>query len=147
MKEFKSSAYIVVKNLIYGIIGGAVIAFILNIWINIWYALGLGVLIAIWYVLTTLLKDMKKVVIYDDRFEIVRRGKVLHSFKRSEVAIRASIRTKGGDSDCTLRITSADGREELIDCSMLGRNRFYRLIDELGVLDPEPIELKTKKKD
>ena len=146
MTVYKSSIFVLLKNVFYGIGGGFVAALIGNAFMDMLYAIILGIVLGAAVIYITLVSDNIKVTIDGDILSFYRLGKLKHQFSISRVGLHARIKSSGGDSDCTLTVTEPDGRETAIDCSMLGERRFYKLLDELKVGD-EPIELATTKKD
>lgn len=146
MKEFKSSNFIVLKNIVYGIFGGAFLALIAYWFLPFYIAAAIGCAAFLFMLYCALYGDRIRIVVEDDRFFIYRRKKLKHQFVRREVGLYAKIRTSDGDSDCTLTVEEADGNKTYIDCSLLGASRFYKLLDALDVTDPEPVAVKTTKK-
>jgi hypothetical protein len=145
MLTFKSSAFIIVKNIIYGVFGGGVAALIASWFLDLTVAVAIGAVLGLLIIYFALFGDNIRVVVGDGEFSVFRGRKLKHSFKLNEVGFHASIRTKNGDSDCTLTVEQADGTKTSIDCGMLGASRFNRLLDALGVADSEPIAVKTTK--
>jgi hypothetical protein len=145
MLTFKSSIFILIKNVFYGVVGGAVAALIASYFLDLTIAIAIGVVLGLLIIFFTLFSDNIKVVVGEGDFTVFRRGKARYSFKLSEVGFHARIRTKSGDSDCKLTVEEANGNKTYIDCSMLGASRFYRLLDALHVTDSEPTEIKTTK--
>ena len=150
-KVYKSSLYIIIKNIIYGICGGGVIILIAHIWLDLTRAIALGSLIGIFIIYLAVFVDNIKLIIEDNKLSIYRFNKLKYEFNLEEVSIGASIKTTydgaGSDSDCTLIITNSNGEVERIDCSMLGARRFYRMLDSLEINNGAPLKIKTKKKD
>ncbi|MDR3295024.1 MAG: hypothetical protein LBT26_04215 [Clostridiales Family XIII bacterium] len=142
---FKSSTFVIIKNIIYAVAGGLVAAFIANWFLDSRIAAAIGVFLCLLIAYFAMFGDNIRIVVGEDDFTVFRRRKLRHSFKLSEVSIHAKIRSTTGDSDCTLTVTERDGSQTHIDCTMLGGSRFYRLLDALRVTDPEPVEVKTKK--
>ena len=146
MTVFKSSLFIIIKNVIYGVLGGTFAAVILNVFIDLPWAIVCGILLGLLIIYVVIIRDNFKVVIEDDRFTVYRHNKVKYRFTLSEVSLNARIKTVDGDSDCTLMVTEQDGKTTYIDLSMLGQSRFYRLLDALMITDSEPLEVKTTKR-
>ena len=143
MKIYKSSLFIIVKNVIYGICGGAVIAFILNLLLLTYLAVIIGAVVGLLIIYFAVIGDNIRVVIDGDNFTVYRRGKAKHSFNMCEVSLEARIKNRAGD--CILTVTEQNGESTRIDCSMLGQNRFYRLLADLRVVG-EPAEVVPTKK-
>ena len=147
MKEFKSSLFIIVKNVFYGIFGGAAIALIMYMFMeDLVIPIIVGTVLGLLIIYFAIVKDNIRIIVDPDRFTVYRGKKLKHSFNTKEVSMHAKIKTVDGDSDCTLTVTTPDGKETRIDCSMLGQSRFYKLLDALDVFDGEPVEVRTKKK-
>ena len=106
------------KKASYGVLGGGVAALVASWFLELKFAVAIGVVLGL-------------MIVY---------------FALGEVELSAKIKTSDGDSDCTLTVTESNGTETNIDCSMLGRSRFYKLLDTLHVTDPEPVAVSTKKK-
>lgn len=134
MITYKSSLFVIIKNVIYGVAGGAVLALILSWFIdNLVIAIAIAAVVGLFVVYLALFGDNIKIVIDGDDLSFYKMGKLKHHFKISEVGFRAKIKTRDGDSDCNLTVLSADGSETTIDCSMLGNSRFYKLLDSLDI--------------
>ncbi len=63
-------------------------------------------------------------VFTDDTASFYNLGRLKHEYKIDNVGYSARIKTTDGDSDCTLTVIEADGEENYIDCSMMGKQRF-----------------------
>jgi len=146
MQTFKSSAFIIVKNVIYGIVGGAVAALIASWFLELTVAIIIGAVLGLLIIYFAVVGDNIEIVVESDHFFVRRRGKVKYAFKTDEVGIHAKIRTKSGDSSCALVVTKSDGSQTAIDCSMLGASRFHKLLAALHVTDA-PVEVKTSGKE
>ena len=144
MKTFKSSVLIIIGNVLYGIIGAAIVAVILSFFLVAGLSIAIGAIVGLVIIYFAVIGDNIKLTIDDETLKVYKGSRVKHSFERNSVAISAQIKTVDGDSDCKLTVTNADGEETHVDCSMLGLSRFYKLLDELGVFKPEPIAVKTR---
>jgi len=144
MIVYKSSAFVIIKNVIYGVIGGVVAAFIAHIFLQWYLSAAIGVVLGLFVVYIALIGDNIKVVIDGDALSVYRRGKRKYYFKISEVELRARIKTTDGDSDCDLSVTERNGDVTCIDCSMLGKSRFYKLLESLHVTDAAPAAVRTR---
>lgn len=149
-KEYKSSLYIIIKNIIYGIFGGAFATFIASIWLELTYSIAIGGTLGLLIIYFAVFGDNIRLLIDDEKLRIYRFRKLKHEFDLNEVSFSARIKTTydsaGSDSDCTLNVTKKDGETVSIDCSMLGARRFYRLLDDLEINNGAPTKLETKKK-
>jgi hypothetical protein len=143
---YKSSAFIIVKNVIYSILGGIAVALILSWFIDANLAVIIGGAVGLLIIYFVLIGDNIRVEIDGDRLSFYRFKKLKHEFSIGKSGFNARIKTTDGDSDCTLTVIQENGEETYIDCSMLGKSRFYKLLDALRVTDPEPVEVETKKK-
>jgi len=150
-KVYKSSLYIIIKNIVYGICGGGVAALIIHIWLDLIPSIVVGTSIGLFIIYLAVYADNIKLIIENEKLSIYRFSKLKHEFNLSEVSISASIKTTydgaGSDSDCYLTITKSENKVERIDCSMLGVRRFYRMLDDLDINNGEPVKIKTKKKE
>lgn len=149
MKEYKSSLFVIGKNVVYGVGGGFVAALVLSWFISAGVAVVLGCLAGLAIIYFAVIGDNIRVTLDDDTLAIYRLGKLKHSFKVAECSFNAKIVTTTGsavsDSDCDLTIADAGGEETTIDCSMLGRSRFLELLDDLGFNDQAPSAVPTTK--
>ncbi|MCL1890959.1 MAG: hypothetical protein FWG00_02915 [Coriobacteriia bacterium] len=143
MEVYQSSLFVKIKEIVYGVAGGAVLALILSWFLRWEIALAAGIAVLLLSILFALFFNNIKIVVDGDSFSVHRGSKEKHRFNLSEVGISALIKTTDGDSDCALSVTQANGEMTNIDCSMLGARRFNRLLDTLGVTDPEPEKIKT----
>ena len=144
---YESSIPVLIKNVVYGVCGGIVAAIIVNFFLPAGLAVAIGAILGILIIYFALVKDNIRVVLTDDTLSFYNLGKLKHEFKLDEVGFSARIKTSDGDSDCTLTVHEAEDKETYIDCSMLGRTRFYELLDALHVTDPEPVAVETVKKE
>ena len=141
-----------IKNLIYGIAGSALIGLILS-WFFDGYIPYLGggavLLFTVYYVF---FQDNLRLVLTDDELIVDRFGRKNLVYVRDECSFASKIvRTVDStlipDSDCSLTITDADGKVKRINCSNLGGRRFRRFIDDLGLLEPQESVLEATKKE
>ena len=146
MKVYKSSLFVRIKNVIYGIFGGAILAWIANWFLRMELAIAIGVAAFLLIAYFALVGDNIKIIVEGDFFAVHKRGKEKYRFNYKEVGIHANIKTDGTDSDCLLTIEEANGKQTQLDCSMLGRSRFYKLLDSLQVTDAQPMKVATTKK-
>ncbi len=150
-KEYKSSLFIIIKNIVYGIVGGAFAGFIATIWLDPLYCILIGSGLGLLLIYFAVFGDNIKLVIEDDKLYVYRFSKLKYEFNLEEVEINARIKTTydsaGSDSDCTLNVVKETGETVRVDCSMLGVTRFYRLLEDLKITDNVPTKVVTKKKD
>ena len=150
-KVYKSSLYIIIKNIVYGICGGGVAALIIHIWLELIPSIAIGTALGLFIIYLAVYSDNIKLVIDSEKLSIYRFSKLKHEFNLSEVSIGATVKTTydgaGSDSDCYLIITKSENEVERIDCSMLGARRFYRMLDDLEINNGDPVKIKTKKKE
>ena len=148
MHEYKSSLFVIGKNVVYGIAGGFIIALALSWFIDSLAASLAGAAAGLAILYFTIIGDNIRIVVTDDAVEVYRLTALKHSFKLADCRFNAKIVTSGSiisDSECNLTITGEDGDETTIDCSMLGYRRFMALLDDLGVTNPDPVEVPTTK--
>ena len=150
MKEYKSSLFVIGKNILYGVGGGFVAALVLSWFINGSVAVVIGILAGLAIIYFAVIGDNIRVELDGETLAIYRLGKLRHSFKLAESSFRAKVVTTsdstGSDSDCDLTVVGPDGEETRIDCSMLGYGRFMELLDDLGFNDQKPEVVPTLKK-
>lgn len=144
MKTFKSSVLIIVGNVLYGIIGSVVVAVLLSFFLMPWLSIVIGAIVGLVIVYFAVVGDNVKLTVDDETLTVYKGSRVKYNFDRSAVTMSAHIKNVDGDSDCKLTVTNVTGEETHIDCSMLGLNRFYLLLDALGVFKPEPVAVKTR---
>ena len=143
MITYKSSLFIIIKNIIYGIFGGGLAGLIASWFLELNISIIIGAVICFLICYFALVNDNIKLKIDGNDFYVYRLGKLKYHYKLDKVSLSAKIKTVDGDSDCILIVTEEGGGQTHIDCSMLGYSRFDRLLDTLGVTDPEPVEVKT----
>ena len=152
MREYKSSLFIIGKNVVYGIAGAFVAALVLSWFLSGAVSVILGILAGLAIIYFAVISDNITVVLDNGEMSVYRiGGRLLHRFRLDDCSFHAKIVTTsdmtGGDSDCTLTIDCADGGETNLDCSMLGKTTFMELLDALGFNDTQPEKLSTTKKD
>lgn len=151
MRTYTSSPFIIAKNIVFGLFGGAVAA-----WICTWFlaertALVIGGVIVLLLVYFALIGDNYRLTLDDKQLCVYRLGKLRHTFLLRMYGFSARIKTTydgtGGDSDCHLIATSEDtGEVTRLDLSMLGKQRFMLLLADLGFDADAPKKLVTAKK-
>lgn len=150
MTIYKSSLFIIGKNIVYAVAGACVAAFILNIFVSEAVAVGIGALTGLAIAYLVIYQNIITVEVGDGIMTVSRFGKRQHEFELAGCSLRANIRTTsdstGTDSDCTLTVIREDGDETHIDCTMMGADRFYELLEDLGLVNPDPVPLRTTKK-
>lgn len=147
MTQYKSSLFVIVKNVAYGVGGGFVAALVASWFLSGFFAIVVGLAAGLAIIYFAVYSDNIVITLNDGVMSVHRFGKLLHEFKVEECQFNAKVVTTsdmtGGDSDCTLHISRADGDEVHLDCSMLGRGRFMQLLDDLGFNDTAPVALAT----
>lgn len=148
MKEYKPSLFVLGKNAVYGIAGGFVAILILNAFLPAILALMLGVAAGLAILYFTFYSDNISVKLDEQEISFFRFGKLLYQFPLEGTSFSAKIVTTQeavSDSDCDLTIKTADGDEETVDCSMLGKSTFEELLKDLGLTDRKAEKLETSK--
>lgn len=147
MKQYKRSLFVMVKNVLYGIGGGFVAALVASWFVGGILAVIVGLAAGLAIIYFAVYSDNIVVTLDEGVMSVHRFGKLLHTFAIGECGFNAKVVTTsdmtGGDSDCTLHVTRADGSEVHLDCSMLGRSAFMELLDDLGFNDTEVVPLAT----
>lgn len=150
MREYKSSLFVIGKNVVYGVGGGFVAALVLSWFLHAAIAVIGGLIAGAAIIYFAVFSDNISITVDDEKMEVFRFGKLLHSFKLSECGFKAKIVTTTGsavsDSDCDLTVSGPGESETTIDCSMLGRSRFLELLSDLGMDDKEPVAVPTTAK-
>lgn len=147
MKEFKSNPLVILKNVLFAVCTGFVLAIIANFFLSPTISKGLGALAFLGGTYFAVVLDNIRVVIDGDRLTFYRGKKETHSFTISECSFHSLIRSTTGDSSCDLTIkTHENDYGTTIDCSMLGRGRYLQLLDALGFNDQEPVNISTTKR-
>lgn len=138
------------KNVIFGILGGAVGALIANFFLDQNYAIAIGALLAFLIIFGTLFSNNIKLQVDGDFIRVYRFGKLKHQFNRNtchfQIKIVTTTDSTGPDSDCTLTVVDESDNTTDVDCSMLGRRRFERFVDYIGIDDGEPEVLPVSNK-
>lgn len=147
MKEFKSNPLVILKNVLFAVCAGFVLAIIANFFLSPTISKGLGALAFLGGTYFAVVLDNIRVVIDGDRLTFYRGKKETHSFTISECSFHSLIRSTTGDSSCDLTIkTHENDYGTTIDCSMLGRGRYLQLLDALGFNEQEPVNISTTKR-
>ena len=150
MREFKSSLFVIAKNVLYGVGGAFVAALVLSWFLNGTVAVLLGLAVGAAIIYLAVYSNNIRVAVDNNTVSFHRRGTLLHQFSLDDHSFRAKVVTTtdstGSDSDCDLTVTAPDGSETQIDCSMLGYNQFMELLDCLGFNDQPPVAVETMKK-
>lgn len=143
MKEFKSNPLVILKNVLFAVCAGFVLAIIGNFFLSPTISKGLGALAFLGGTYFAVVLDNIRV----DKLTFYRGKKETHSFTISECSFHSLIRSTTGDSSCDLTIkTHENDYGTTIDCSMLGRGRYLQLLDALGFNDQEPVNISTTKR-
>ncbi|WP_302820922.1 hypothetical protein [Fusobacterium ulcerans] len=143
MKEFKSNPLVILKNVLFAVCAGFVLAIIANFFLSPTISKGLGALAFLGGTYFAVVLDNIRV----DKLTFYRGKKETHSFTISECSFHSLIRSTTGDSSCDLTIkTHENDYGTTIDCSMLGRGRYLQLLDALGFNDQEPVNISTTKR-
>lgn len=148
MKEYKSSLFVIGKNIVYGIGGAFVAALVASWFLSGFLAVLIGLAAGAAIIYFAVIGDNITVTLDDATMSVHRLGKLLHTFNREECSFHAKVVTTTdvtSDSDCTLTVTDADGEETALDCSMLGKTTFMRLLDDLGFNDQPAVAVATTK--
>lgn len=148
MKEYRPSKFVIGKNIVYGVAGGLVAALILNAFLPAALACLLAIAAGGAIIYFAVYKDNISVKLDEKEVSFFRFGRLLYNFPREGTSFHAKIVTTQeavSDSDCDLTVTTADGTEVTIDCSMLGLRTFEELLKDLGLTDKEPAKLETIK--
>ncbi len=145
MREFKSSLYVMGKNVAYGLGGAFLSGLVLSWFINSTVASILGLAVGAAIIYLAVHSNNIRVTVDGEAVSFYRKDRLLHRFTLSDHSFNAKIVTTTGsgisDSDCDLTVTAPDGTSTEIDCSMLGHGRFLELLDCLGFNDnPAPVE-------
>ena len=150
MTEYNSSLFVIGKNIVYAVAGSLVVMLVASWFLSGAVAVVLGVAVALLIVYFAVYRDNIRVTVDGDTLSFWRFGTLLHEFPVAECGFKANIVTRrdmtGGDSDCTLRVVDAGGEETSIDCSMMGKTRFMRLLEDLGLVNAPAVPLATTKK-
>lgn len=142
MKEFKSNIFIVLKNTTIYIFAMSV--FILIVYqaliqfkgIHLSYPLLGAICVAgLVIVLAIVWSDWIRIAVQDGEMIIYRGKRVKNHFVISDCKMSSKITTKGFNSDCQLTI-EYDGGIEWLDCSMLGKRRYKKLLETIGFDNP-----------
>ncbi len=147
MKEFKRSKFIMIKDLAQTLLGSAVLfvlifgvlAFIeevgevrIRLEIAIVISGVIAILVWLWAVRRIVVHENIRVTVDGDDFYFYQRNQEKYHFRISEVKMHSRIKTRGGDSECRLEVIDEQGKRVYIDCSPLGKSRYYGLLEALN---------------
>lgn len=146
MTVFKSNPFVVIKNLVFAAFGGLLAVMIAGWFLGAAVAVAIGAAIAFYIMYCVLFRDNFKIVVDGGLLSFYRRENLVHRFTINDTRFSANISTSMCDSDCILTVKGPDGSVTPIDLTNIGEGPFYELLDLLGVTDPEPQAIETKKK-
>lgn len=146
MTVFKSNPFVVIKNLVFAAFGGLLAAMIAGWFLGTAIAVAIGAAIALYIMYCVLFRDNLKIVVGGGVLSFYRRENLVHRFTINDTVFHANVSSSMCDSDCILTATGPDGSITAIDLTNIGEGPFYELLDLLGVTNPEPKAIETKKK-
>ncbi len=153
MKIFQSNIFTKTKIVIYSISAGAFLSIVIRSYTdNNFIIYGISILAALFWLYTTMANDNIKIILDNDTMQVFCRNKLKRKYNLNGVVFDSYIKnpfeTTGCDSDCNLFITdSATHKRETLNCSMLGQNTYFKLIDALGLNNKTSPELIPISKD
>ncbi len=138
MREYKSSAAALVKNAVFGVVGGAAAGFALGYVFGPAVGAVAGVVLVLAALYFTVYQDNITITLDGERLCVLRFGKKLAEFPlaayRFEVGLQAQkmMGRAFGGTGCVLYVAKPGGKPQQLDCGMLGRKRFMELLQDLA---------------
>lgn len=133
-KVYGARMYRILLNLFWCAIGSCVVGWLSSIWLDSSYSYGVGGILFICCALITFMEASTSIKISKDHLYIVKRGKLKHDFVISACSFAAKTKTTTGitaDTECKLVVITANGSKRTIDCDLIGKKRFYELLNDL----------------
>ena len=147
MNEFKSKTIIIFKTFIYYILVMSVVVWMIYNLIIMWKGIQLSypMVVGMWGVLlilacTLIWYDSIRIVIQNGEMIVYRGRQVMDRFVIMECKMNSRITTKLWGSNCQLIIEFQE-RVEWLDCSMLGKKRFKKLLEAIGFNNPIKVRM------
>ncbi len=147
MKIFKSNIFTKAKFVIYAIAAGAFLSIVMRLFTdNNTIIFGISTLAAFFWLVSGFTSNNITIHLDKETMQVFCLNKLKRKYYLNSVVfdsyIKNPIDSTGSDSDCNLFITNQITNErETLDCSMLGLNTYYKLIDALG-LNKKPEHVK-----
>lgn len=147
-KVYKSRIYRILVNLVFGIAAAGVSFLIASIWLDVIWCAAIGIGILLLYLWLVILDNLITITV-DGKYMTVQKGHKVQSFEIARCSFYAKMVTSSGDTGCTLQITDENGKEEYVDCELIGVEQFKQLLEDIGVTGQgrEVQKLQTKKGD
>ena len=144
MITYKGSLWIVIRNLLYGIGGSSLVTLIASCFLEFKIVFIIGAVVFSCFIYLALAGNSTNIVIKSEELSFYKQNKLKHRFNINKVDLYAKIRTQYGGSDCFLIVIEENRNQIVINCSMLGKNRFRRLLSDLCMAELEPIAIQIK---
>ncbi len=139
MKIFKSNIFTKTKFVIYAICAGAFLSVVIRLFTdNNTIIYGLSTLGTLFWLVSGFTTNNITIRLDNETMQVFCLNKLKKKYYLKSVDFDSYIRTvldsTGSDSDCNLFITNKiTNKRETLDCSMLGQNTYFKLIDALGL--------------
>ncbi len=148
LKVYKSRIHRIIINIVFCFFAAVLVLFIANIWFSEIISALLAVLFIIAYIWLVIINNFITITV-DDEYLTVKKGRKEKKYIINDCSFRAKIVSSSGDSSCYLYVTEKNGKEEDIDCELIGRKNFENLMNDLRIIgDNAPVtKLKTEKGD
>lgn len=146
--EFRSSKFIVIKSFIVMIIGAFVFAYIVyTLSHNESYGLITVAILSVLSLLMSISEWRFRVELVNNHLLEYRGSRLKQDIDLENASLRSKTKQGGNNVgvDCKLEITN-DQETYYVDCTPLGKRRYYELLERLGFND-EPTVLMTQKKE
>ena len=137
MTIYKSSWLIQAKYITYGAFGGAAMGIVSSWFFDPWFNITAGAVILAVTICLVLFRYSITVVVDDETFTVLQREKEKYRFNLSDVTFTANTSRRNND-DFLLTVYPSNSRRKHIDCAMLGKRRFEKLLIQLGVKGAKP---------
>lgn len=149
-KIYRARMYRIFLNLFWCAIGSCVVGWLSSVWLEPLYSYVIGGILFLCCTLVTFMEARTSIKISQDHLYIIKRGKLKHDFVISDCSFAAKTKTTTGitaDTECKLVVINANGSKRTIDCDLIGKQRFYELLNDLGFCEGSSVkDLKTIRK-
>ena len=128
---FQSETLLRIRTLILGLFTAAILGTAASGFVQAGAAAAIGALLCIVVIYLALVIEDIKIIVDSRTFTMYRRDKVVHRFILDDIYVIANRKRDGAIKSCLLSIISEDHKITQIDCSILGKKQFARLLASL----------------
>ncbi len=147
MKIFKSNIFTKTKLVIYSICAGAFLSIVIRLFTdNNAIIFGISTFAALFWLFSSFTSNNITIRLDNETMQVFCLNKLKRKYYLKSVVFDSYIKTQfesiGSDSDCNLFITNQiTNKRETLDCSMLGLNTYFKLLEALGLNSPpQPVQ-------